>query len=116
MSGSPSFPRNKRTQALLLSGLVFPGSGHFLLKRPLRACLYILPTLAALLYVLRDIMARTDQLMDQINSGALPLDPQLILEKVQALSASDGSAMGIAVWVLVACWIASLIDTMLLTR
>src|SRR5471032_659397 len=105
MSGSPLPKRNNRNLALLLSGLVFPGSGHF-----------VLATLAANVFMLRDVMARADQLVDQINSGALPLDPQLILEKLQALSATNGAAMSIAVWVLIACWIGSLVDTFIITR
>ncbi len=52
--------------------------------------------------------------MAQIDSGALPLDVQLIMEKVDALSANDGPAMTVAVGVLVACWIGSLIDTLLI--
>ncbi|MCX7290405.1 hypothetical protein [Janthinobacterium sp.] len=111
MSGSPL---SKRTQALLLSALVFPGSGHFLLKRKMRGCLFAVPALIALVLVLRQIMARLDQIMAQIDSGALPLDVQLIVEKVDALSANDGPAMTVAVCVLVACWIGSLVDTVLL--
>ena len=108
MSGSPL---SKRHLALLLSALVFPGSGHFVLKRKARGCLFLVPALIALVIVLRQIMARLDQLMAQIDSGALPLDVQLIIEKVDALSANDGPAMTVAVSVLVACWIGSLIDT-----
>ena len=108
MSGSPL---SKRNLALLLSALVFPGSGHFVLGRKARGCLFLVPALVALLLVLRQIMARLDQVMAQIDSGALPLDVQLIVEKVDALSANDGPAMTVAVSVLVACWIGSLIDT-----
>lgn len=112
MSGSPSSSsKSKRTQALLLSALVFPGSGHFVLGRKARGCLFLVPALVALLLVLRQIMARLDQVMAQIDSGALPLDVQLIVEKVDALSANDGPAMTVAMSVLVACWIGSLIDT-----
>ncbi len=111
MSGSPP---SKRHLALLLSALVFPGSGHFLLKRKARGCLFLVPALVALAIVLRQIMARLDQVMAQIDSGALPLDVQLIMEKVEALSANDGPAMTVAVGVLVACWIGSLIDTFLI--
>ena len=112
MSGSPSSSsQSKRTQALLLSALVFPGSGHFVLGRKARGCLFLVPALVALLLVLRQIMARLDQVMAQIDSGALPLDVQLIVEKVDALSANDGPAMTVAMSVLVACWIGSLIDT-----
>ena len=111
MSGSP---HSKRNLALLLSGLVFPGSGHFVLKRKARGCLFLVPALIALVIVLRQIMARLDQVMAQIDSGALPLDVQLIVEKVDALSANDGPAMTVAVGVLVACWVGSLIDTFLI--
>jgi|SRR5471032_253936 len=116
MSGSPLPKRNNRNLALLLSGLVFPGSGHFVLGHKIRGAIFVLPTLAANVFMLRDVMARADQLVDQINSGALPLDPQLILEKLQALSATNGAAMSIAVWVLIACWIGSLVDTFIITR
>lgn len=108
MSGSPL---SKRNLALLLSALVFPGSGHFVFKRKARGCLFLVPALVALVLVLRQIMARLDQVMAQIDSGALPLDVQLIVEKVDALSANDGPAMTLAMGVLVACWIGSLIDT-----
>jgi hypothetical protein len=104
-------PLPKRNLALLLSALVFPGSGHFVLGRKARGCLFLVPALVALLLVLRQIMARLDQVMAQIDSGALPLDVQLIVEKVDALSANDGPAMTVAMSVLVACWIGSLIDT-----
>ncbi|STQ92435.1 Uncharacterised protein [Janthinobacterium lividum] len=115
MSGSSSSSSiSKRTQALLLSGLVFPGSGHFVLQRKARGCLFLVPALVALVLVLRQIMARLDQVMAQIDSGALPLDVQLIVEKVDALSVNDGPAMTVAVGVLVACWIGSLIDTFLI--
>ncbi|MGK5061056.1 hypothetical protein [Janthinobacterium sp. LB3P112] len=115
MSGSPSSSSiSKRTQALLLSALVFPGSGHFLLGRKARGCLFLVPALVALVLVLRQIMARLDQVMAQIDSGALPLDVQLIVEKVDALSANDGPAMTLAVGVLVVCWIGSFIDTLLI--
>ncbi|QYG08159.1 MULTISPECIES: DUF6677 family protein [unclassified Janthinobacterium] len=108
MSGSSL---SKRNLALLLSALVFPGSGHFVLQRKARGCLFLVPALVALAIVLRQIMARLDQVMAQIDSGALPLDVQLIVEKVDALSANDGPAMTLAMSVLVACWIGSLIDT-----
>jgi len=111
MSGSPL---SKRTLALLLSGLVFPGSGHFVLRRKARGCLFLVPALVALLFVLRQIMARLDQVMAQIDSGALPLDVQLIVERVDALSANDGPAMAVAMGVLAVCWLASLIDTLLI--
>ena len=93
-----------------MSALVFPGTGHFVLGRKARGALFLLPSLIALLTVVGHIYERTSVIMDQINSGALPMDVALIFEKVEALSASDGPAMTVAVCVLVACWIAALVD------
>ena len=107
MSGTPT---SKRPQAILMSALVFPGTGHFVLGRKARGALFAVPSLVALLLVINNIMERTGQIMDQVNSGALPLDVQLITEKVAALSANDGPGMQVAVGVLVACWIAALVD------
>ena len=107
MSGTLS---SRRPKAILLSTLVFPGTGHLLLGRKARGALFIVPSLIALLLVINNIMQRTGQIMDQINSGALPLDVQLITEKVAALSANDGPGMQVTVGVLVACWIAALVD------
>lgn len=107
MSGTLS---SRRPKAILLSALVFPGTGHLLLGRKARGALFLLPSLIALLLVINNIMQRTGQIMDQINSGVLPLDVQLITEKVAALSANDGPGMQVAVGVLVACWIAALVD------
>lgn len=50
-------PLPKRNLALLLSALVFPGSGHFVLGRKARGCLFLVPALVALVLVLRQIMA-----------------------------------------------------------
>ena len=72
------------TKAALVSALVFPGIGHFLLKRPGRACLFLLPALAAATYMFDQVMTRANAIVEQVQSGALPLDPQLIAERISA--------------------------------
>ena len=37
-----------KTKAALISALLFPGLGHFVLKRAMRGCLFIVPTLLAI--------------------------------------------------------------------
>ncbi|WP_038492988.1 hypothetical protein [Janthinobacterium agaricidamnosum] len=104
---------NRSTKAALLSALVFPGLGHMVLGRALRGCLFLLPAGASAIYVARDIRQRASLILDQVQSGALPADPQLIAEQVAATSNSGGSLMTVAIAVLAICWVGSIIDSFL---
>lgn len=96
-------------KAALLSALVFPGAGHFLLGRAARGCAFLAPAAVAIAYVGSDLLARADAIVAQINSGALPLDPQLIAER---LSAAQGPWMTLAVTAFLLCWAGSIVDAL----
>lgn len=65
---------NLALKAALLSGLVYPGAGHFMLKKYIicvaLACAFSLP----LMLILRDMMSVAQVLAEQIQTGAIPLD------------------------------------------
>ena len=73
-----------KTKAVLISALLFPGLGHFVLKRAMRGCLFIVPTLRAIGVLLRTTLALADQLVAEIQSGALPLDVPIIMARISA--------------------------------
>lgn len=102
-------------KAALISGLVFPGLGHLVLKRGARGCAFLLPAALAVLYLLRGVLQLADQLMAELNSGALPLDPQLILERVHS-AGIDNPANNLAALVCVLCWAGSIADALWLGR
>jgi hypothetical protein len=105
------------TKAALISLLIFPGLGHLVLqpRRGTRGLLFLVPTLAGVLYLLKTMLQLTDQLMTELNSGALALDPVAILARVQA-SGVDNAATNLASLVLIVCWIGAFVDVLWLSR
>ena len=106
---------SRPTIALLLSALVFPGAGHLYLKRRGRALLFIVPTLAALAYFLVDAVGRAGAMADQILSGSLGADPVAIAAKLEQAGPTP-FLLDLAMYVMLACWIAAAVDAWLLGR
>jgi hypothetical protein len=105
---SPSKPAIK---AAFMSGLLFPGMGQFSLRRPVRGCLFLLPAVLAVLYLLQRVLALASQLLAELQAGTLALDPLLILERVHASGIDDPAANGAAL-VLLLCWIGAVADAL----
>jgi hypothetical protein len=102
------------SKAALISGLGFPGLGQMLvLKRTVRGLVFMLPALAVFGWLMYGVWKATAVLMDQALSGALPPDPILIAQRLTKASIMPGTST--AGWILLACWIASIVDA-LLTR
>ncbi|MFA9219076.1 MAG: DUF6677 family protein [Sphingomonadaceae bacterium] len=102
-------------RAALLSGLLFPGLGHFALRRPLRGCLFLLPTLLALVFLLRQMLQLAEQLLTELNTGQLTLDPLLIMERVHASGIDNPLSNGAALLCLL-CWLGAVADALWLGR
>jgi hypothetical protein len=106
---------NRSVSAALLSAFVFPGAGQLFLKRPARACVFLLPALVAVGYFIGQVMARASAIVDQVLAGSLPLDPALIAARLE--SQDGGSAlMTASVVVMLACWVGSIVDAWLIGR
>lgn len=104
-----------KTKAALISALLFPGLGHFVLKRAMRGCLFIVPTLLAIGVLLRTTLALADQLVAEIQSGALPFDIPLIMERISA-AGGDDAATNAASLVILVCWVGSIADAWWIER
>ncbi|HEV7816962.1 MAG TPA: DUF6677 family protein [Janthinobacterium sp.] len=101
-------------KAALLSALVFPGVGHFTLRRPARGCLFLLPAAIGAIYMFRQVMQRVDMVMGKIQDGTLALDPQALSEQISAAPGAEGPMMTAAAVVCVVCWAGSIIDSFLI--
>lgn len=102
-------------KAALMSALLFPGLGHFALKRGKRGCLFLVPCALAVLYVLRQVLALVSTLSDQVAAGTLPLDVQVLSDRVDAaVNALPG--MNVALLICVLCWAGSIADALWLGR
>lgn len=100
-------------KAALISALVFPGLGHCALKRRARGCCFMLPSVLAILYLVRVAVARANALLAQIDSGALAIDPQAISDQLSA-AGPQSTLVTLATVVLAVCWAGSIIDAFLI--
>ena len=100
------------TKAVLLSALVFPGTGHLLLKSYRTGMLLISASLVSLYYLVTTSVEAALQIVDKIQSGEVSPDVASITDLVSKQSA--GAEMlwsNVATAVLVICWVIGIIDS-----
>ncbi|WP_256079376.1 hypothetical protein [Massilia sp. YIM B04103] len=99
-------------KAALLSGLVFPGLGQLIfLKRRARGCLFLLPTIAATIYLLYAVSINAESLILQVDAAHV-LNAQMIAAAI-ARSGGGGPLATMAVLVLPLAWLGSILDALL---
>jgi hypothetical protein len=102
----------KSSKAALLSGLIFPGVGHFVLKQRLRGSILMLSALVALSVIVARVYQRALTIVDLINSGDIPVDTGAIAEMVsKSTGGADSLVESTAMIVLGACWLVGIIDS-----
>ena len=105
---------NRSVKAALISALVFPGAGHFYLKRGARACLFLVPTLASVVVFLNDAMEQATEIAGQIMAGTMSADPVAMAARLEQ---QGGSTLAtVAATVMIVCWIGATLDAYLLGR
>jgi hypothetical protein len=106
---------NRAVAAALLSALVFPGAGHFYLRRPLRAWLFLVPALVAALVWFGDVAAQVSTILDQVETGAIAPDPVAIAARMEA-QGGGSPLVSLAGIVFVVFWAGSIIDSIVVAR
>jgi hypothetical protein len=102
----------RSTKAALLSGLVFPGIGHFVLQQYVRGSILLLTALIAMSAIVRIIFQQAQAIVDRVVSGEIPLETAAISELVAGPSGdSDSFVSSIAMTVFLACWLFGIIDS-----
>ena len=101
-------------KVVLLSGLVFPGIGHLVLKHYIRASVLIIATLIALSAIVTVTVRHT---LSVIDSDAILLDVGAMTELVSnSISSADNSIINYSFLVVVACWLVGIIDSYRLAK
>lgn len=104
-------------KAVLYSALIYPGGGHFLLKRYAMGTLFAAVASICLCALLVRAIEVAQSISERILSGELPLDIARIRSEISLQALSDGSlTVTIATWLLVACWIVAGVDAFRLGR
>lgn len=101
----------KTTKAILLSALVFPGCGHFFLKRQIMAWCLVTLSILCLYFLCSNALDVANQISDKILRGEIPLDVGKISDAITAgLTGSVSRQITISTWVLVSCWFIGIVD------
>jgi len=104
-------------KAALFSALVYPGSGHLMLKQYPMGLLLAGTATGCLGVLVFRAFAIAGTISDRILMGEVPLDIARINEEVSMQIAAGGSTMvTIATWLLVFCWLAGTADAFRLGR
>jgi hypothetical protein len=107
----PVYAMNKSTKAALLSALVFPGVGHFSLRRHWRGMLFFLPALTSLLFQIYYVFTEASVVVSQVESSPEPFDISALSILASGLeSGNQLFLMNFSSWVLLVCWLAGMID------
>ena len=104
-------------KAALLSGLVFPGLGHMVLRQYLRGSILMLSALIALSVIVTTAIRKALTIVDRINSGEIPIETGTMTELVSnSISGRESLILNIAAFVVGACWLLGIIDSYRLGR
>lgn len=99
-------------KAVLFSAFVFPGGGHFYLKKHIQGTLLAVISLACLAVLLSTAMEKAQQISDKILAGEIPLDLGRISAEISSQVAAGGTQNAdIATYVLLICWLVGIIDS-----
>ncbi len=108
---------SKSLKAALLSALVFPGIGHFSLKKPVQGVLLSGVAIVCLYFLLTTAIEIAQQLSVKVQSGEIPMDVEIISEMVsQQLVASDDQRINMPSLLLVICWVVGVVDSFRIGR
>jgi hypothetical protein len=102
----------KSLQAALLSALVFPGAGHFSLKKPVQGVLLSVVTIVCLYFLITTAVEIAQQLVIRIQRGEIPMDIEMISEMVsQQFVGIDDQRINMPSILLLICWVVGIIDS-----
>jgi hypothetical protein len=104
-------------KAVLLSALVFPGTGHFYLKKRIVGAILVGASVFSLYALTSEALNTALQVADRIERGEVQPDAAAITELLeQQSSASQGGLAGVAPLLLLGCWLFGIADSWRLGR
>ena len=99
-------------KAALLSALVFPGSGHFMLKKHVMGTLLAGVSLVCIYLFLSTALEIAHEISFKLQMGEIPLDVARITEAISTqIAAADTGYVDISTYVLAACWLLGIVDS-----
>jgi len=102
----------KSVKAALLSALVFPGSGHFMLKSRMRGFILCAVSLGCVAFLMNHAMQQAFSVMDSLQTSlAAGASPQAMTNALTSADQGEESiTVKLASWAVMGCWIFAVID------
>ena len=101
------------TKAALLSGLVFPGLGQFILGRKWRGMTFLSGAAVSLYFIFSIMLEKANALAARIARGEIAADPETVMHHArQATADTLNSGASLASMVLAAIWLLALLDAL----
>jgi len=98
-------------KAALLSGLVFPGLGHFYLRRYLHGMALAVGAAVAIYFLVATAVHTALDIVGKIENGTVPLDVTAITDLVTQQSQGTAQLTSIATIALLAVWLLGIADS-----
>jgi len=103
---------NKSVKAALLSAFIFPGAGHFFLKKYFIGTILSGTAFVTLYVVVTNLVERALQIAEKLQSGEVQLDVETISELVSSQpTGAEAQSLSIAMVVLTVVWLAGITDS-----
>jgi heme/copper-type cytochrome/quinol oxidase subunit 4 len=103
---------NKSVKAVLFSALVFPGAGHFYLRKYIRGMVLASITLVSLYFIIANVVERAQQIVDKILLGEVQPDIAVIAELVSKQPTGADAEFLNYVWTaLIIAWLIGIADS-----
>ena len=103
---------SKSIQAVLLSALVFPGAGHFFLKKHVLGCVLAVISGICLYLLLSTVFGISSEINTKIQTGEMVFDTQVINDTVrEKLTGGGYEYLGTSALIFIICWIIGVIDS-----
>ena len=103
---------NKSTKAVLFSGLVFPGCGHFYLKKPFMGGFLTAISVVCLCFIMVSVFSLAKTISDKILNGEIAPDIVEITTAVTNGLADTGlHQLNLLTIVIVSCWVVGMVDS-----
>ncbi len=100
-------------KGVLLSALVLPGLGQFVLKRRLRGALLMAAVLGLVAAIVLEVMRLAMSILENIDMQAGQVDVSVIYD---AVNQADSGSSSLLSGLLLLCWLAAAVDAYLLGK
>jgi hypothetical protein len=107
---------NKSVKASLLSALVFPGSGHFFLKKLIPGALLAIIAIVCLYVITVATVEVAQEISTKIQTGEIPLDVSEITAALSKQQTDSADMVNVSTYLFVICWIIGIIDSFRIGR